>query len=87
MILIKSGSSLTLLHIAIVSRRPSPARLCAKKTAKTSLNHVLAVKPKLSVYATYLLDGFTISVTARMTAAVIPRLRGYTCMTVVKDGD
>lgn len=37
--------------------------------------------------AAYLFDGFTNSVTTRMTAAVIPRLRGYTCMIVVKDGD
>ena len=35
----------------------------------------------------YLFDGFTSSVTARMTAAVTPRLSGYTCMTVAKDGD
>lgn len=34
----------------------------------------------------YLFDGFTISVTARITAAVIPKLSGYTCMIVVKDG-
>ena len=35
---------------------------------------------------TYLLDGFTSSVTNRITAAVIPKLSGYTCMMVVKEG-
>lgn len=35
---------------------------------------------------TYLFDGFTNSVTIRITAAVIPRLTGYTCIIDVKDG-
>ena len=34
----------------------------------------------------YLFDGFTKRVTARITAAVIPKLIGYTCMIVVKEG-
>ena len=37
-------------------------------------------------WTVYLFDGFTNNVTARTTAAVIPRLIGYTCIIVVKDG-
>ena len=35
----------------------------------------------------YLLDGFTNSVTARIATAVVPKLIGYTCMIVGKEGD
>lgn len=34
----------------------------------------------------YLREGFTNNVTARIATAVTPRLSGYTCMIVEKDG-
>lgn len=39
-----------------------------------------------SDWAIYLFEGFTYNVTAKITAAVTPRLSGYTCIIVVKDG-